>query len=66
MQPYQERIVNERDELGIRIDKLQKFQVTQAYIDLNHVDRNLLQQQKMAMIEYHDILNQRINRFTKD
>lgn len=65
MEPYQHRVIRERDELHKKVDKLTLFKDSEAFENLEAVDRNLLQEQWMAMIDYLDILNLRIERFNR-
>ena len=63
MIPYQIRVNQELIDLEDKINKLSLFQNNAAYNQLDKVDQNLLQEQKMAMIDYADILKLRIARF---
>lgn len=63
MTTYQDRVKNELFYLEEKIDNLTLFQRTVTYSHLDKVDQNLLQEQKMAMIDYADILKLRIARF---
>lgn len=63
MIPYQIRVNQELIDLEDKINKLALFQNNAAYNQLEKVDQNLLQEQKMAMIDYADILKLRIARF---
>lgn len=60
---YQIRVKQELIDLEDKINKLSLFQNNTAYNKLDKVDQNLLQEQKMAMIDYADILKLRIARF---
>ena len=63
MLPYQERIVNESNELSDKISKLSTFLKTPMFTDLPREEKVLLKQQHMLMLDYRTILIQRINRF---
>ena len=63
MNTYQQRVYDELDALQSKIDALATFQDGDLYLTLERVDKNLLQEQKMAMIDYADILRLRIKRF---
>ncbi len=63
MNTYQDRVKTELSDLQEKIIKLTEFQKTSACLNLELVDQNLLQEQKMAMIDYADILKLRIARF---
>jgi len=60
---YQQRVKDELKELTTKIEALAAFQDGSIYLTLERVDKNLLQEQKMAMIDYADILKLRIERF---
>ena len=60
---YQIRVTEELLDLKDKINKLSLFQNSTDYTQLDKVDQNLLQEQKMAMIDYADILKLRIARF---
>lgn len=64
MQPYQERVVVEHQELCEKIDKLTQF-VTSSdmFKSLDETDRTLLWHQLELMILYRNTLIKRINRF---
>lgn len=63
MQPYQQRVVDERAELEDKISKLAAFRKTDLHKSLDAVDRELLKQQFRAMMRYSNILGERIVRF---
>lgn len=61
--PHQQRVVQEKAELIDKITKLHAFFKTSAFEDLEQEDQNLLNEQSQIMMNYADILFQRINRF---
>ena len=61
MEPWQERVVAERNELSDKCDKLLKFLNTA--ISVNEEDLFLLILQYDTMAHYLKILNKRISRF---
>ena len=63
MTTYQQRVYDELDALQSKIEALASFQDGALYLTLERVDKNLLQEQKMAMNDYADILRLRIKRF---
>ena len=63
MNTYQDRVKAELFDLQEKITKLTEFQKTSICQNLELVDQNLLQEQKMAMIDYADILKLRLARF---
>ena len=60
---WQQRVIEERDQLQERLTKLQAFVVTPAFKSLPWVERSRLISQKAAMTEYLDILGERIEAF---
>lgn len=66
MQPHQERVVAESNELRERLTKLTAFIISnETFEKLNETDQSLLRQQRDIMGEYLDVLGQRVARFTK-
>lgn len=63
MQPHQQRVIAEKAELDVRIEKLAAFRLTEAYKALAAADRELLKQQYRAMQRYSNVLGERIARF---
>lgn len=63
MEPYQDRMIAERNELKTRLDRLYRFQATPEYLQLEPEDRDLLVNQSVAMNHYLIILDKRIARF---
>ncbi len=63
MDNWKRRVIRERQTLYKKFDKLSAFKDTKFFQELEAVDRNLLQEQWMAMKDYLDILDLRIDRF---
>lgn len=63
MQPHQERVVAESNELRDRLHKLTAFIGGQIFKTLDPMDQNLLVKQQTHMADYLEILRQRIARF---
>lgn len=63
MQPYQERVITERDELLEKISKLGTFFDSQVFLILSTRERYLLYRQNFYMKQYARILNERISAF---
>lgn len=62
--PYQQRVVQERDELNVKINALDKFiNHTDAYHELGIAEQQRLISQLEVMHRYSSILTQRINAF---
>jgi hypothetical protein len=66
MQPHQQRVVDEKNELGEKLDKLKAFIETNPIFKTLHVaERGRLNRQFDAMAEYSRILSQRIAAFSE-
>lgn len=64
MQPHEERVVIEKQELDEKLAKLAVFsQGNSIYKELPNEDRELLESQYLVMEQYSKILGQRIARF---
>ncbi|URQ08933.1 hypothetical protein BRM13314_00004 [Salmonella phage BRM 13314] len=63
LQPHQQRVVDELDELQKKIHNLTVFTTTTKFQDLESLDRHLLVTQLDAMRTYSNILMMRIDRF---
>lgn len=64
MEPHQQRVLDERNELNGRLSKLRVFITTSPTFDaLPNDDKMLLKRQSETMGTYYDILNMRIERF---
>lgn len=64
MSPYQKRVIDEKNDLDDKLEKLEQFIETNAgFQDLAIFDQELLNLQCTHMQEYSQILGQRINRF---
>ena len=66
MQPHQERVVTERDELNEKRIKLISFIETATFDGLNGAEKDRLRRQAAIMTEYYTVLGERINSFTDD
>jgi uncharacterized protein len=63
MQPHQERVVIERDELSERLSKLNVFISSAIFNGLSEAERIRLAKQAVVMKDYFDILSERIQAF---
>lgn len=66
MEPYQQRVVDERKELEDRIVKLEKFINDKRFNELSYAHQRLLSKQKLIMCDYSDILDARIQLFNEE
>ena len=67
LQPHQQRVVAELDQLRERLQKLGKFITDNpsVFLALPLEEQDLLHQQNAAMTAYHDILVQRVAGFAR-
>lgn len=61
MEDYQSRVVDEGSELNLKIQALERFRKTPAFLALDETHRRLLNRQLNCMREYSEILTQRLN-----
>lgn len=66
MQEWQQRVVDELTELVDKIIKLDSFIESEAYKKLDVQNQILIDRQKFSMLDYYDILDQRIALFNFD
>lgn len=63
LEPYQERLLEEKKELDIKLDKLTNFLKSEMFKKISPIDAILLENQRTIMVEYSAILAQRIALF---
>lgn len=63
MEDWQQRVVEERDELRSKLSRLRGMISGPLYAKLDDMDQLLLCRQERAMTAYQDILSERIARF---
>lgn len=63
MQPHEQRVVVERDELIDKLSRLDAFIAGPNFESLPYEDRKLLTIQRSSMTAYCECLNTRIGRF---
>ena len=63
MQPHQQRVVDEKNELIEKIIKLKGFLLSQMFQKLSTNEQNLLKIQYATMVQYSEILEMRIETF---
>jgi electron transfer flavoprotein alpha/beta subunit len=64
MQPYQQRVVEEAEQLDERIDKLFAFTAGPQFRQVPEDERNRMLRQLRAMGAYSAVLHERIEAFT--
>jgi hypothetical protein len=63
LQPHQQRVVSERDELSDRLGKLLAFFQTPTFVGLPEAERSRLRNQARFMDGYAAVLEERIAAF---
>lgn len=63
MEAFQQRVVEERTELGEKLEKLNSFIGGSIYSKLSSYDQILLAKQMGIMEDYYDVLSKRIAAF---
>ena len=58
---FKMRLIDERNELDIKIKKLYEFLYTQVFYDLDSAQKTLLREQYKIMRQYLNILNCRLD-----
>lgn len=67
MKGFEKRLVDEKNALNQKIVKLKTFIADKEIFDTYDIfDQVLLQQQMLAMCEYHTVLKQRIGRLNAE
>jgi hypothetical protein len=63
MEPWQERVVEEKKALDEKLEKLDAFILSKAFDSVDHFEKRRLHQQQFVMSEYSRILDERIANF---
>ena len=63
LEPYQQRVVEEREALDVKIEALKKFFGTDTFLKITANKQVLFRKQLAAMTEYSMILGARISDF---
>jgi len=63
MEDYKKRVLEERDELKKKVDKLNTFVNGEEFVEIGDSEQLWLGQQYLVMVSYLDILNIRITAF---
>lgn len=64
MQPHEERVVAERDDLKRKLERLEAFLHSPRINDIDQQEAHRLRRQAEVMSEYLGILNSRIEHFS--
>ena len=62
---FQKRVIEEKNELDIKIEKLSGFIKGETFKTLNIIDSTLLELQYLSMVQYSQILTKRIALFVQ-
>ena len=65
MKPHEQRVVEEKKELDIKLDKLTEFMKGDIYSTVSAYERSRLYRQYSIMREYSAVLAERIVHFSK-
>lgn len=63
MQPYQQRVADEKDELDEKLHALENFIDSPKFLELDRGERQRLTRQATLMAQYSDVLGERIDAF---
>lgn len=64
LKPYQQRVVDEKKELDVKRDKLTEFFKGKTFANLDSSEKSRLSFQASIMLQYSNILADRIAAFT--
>lgn len=62
-EPWQQRVMDEKEELDIKIQKLKEFRESEVFVALDRYERDLLKCQQLHMEIYALILENRVKHF---
>ena len=63
MEDYQLRVISEKEELDEKLNKLNKFFLTDLFLSMSEDEKNLMFDQAFHMDSYSNILQQRVDAF---
>jgi len=63
--PHEQRVIDELQDLTTKMGALHAFTSTVIFDNLDPTDRILLLKQYKHMYGYHEVLQQRVDRFTR-
>ena len=63
MEDYQKRVIAEQKELDSKIVKLDAFVSSYQYSVLTKPERDMMRRQRVAMVNYSNVLGERIRLF---
>jgi hypothetical protein len=65
LQPHQERVLAERDQLSERLEKLLAFFNSEIFSQVDWLEQSRMKRQAIHMERYLNVLNERIQAFNK-
>ena len=65
LQPYQQRVIEELNELWDRLVKLEMFLDSPEFVRVSDAEQSLLREQATHMINYHRTLLKRVDAWAK-
>lgn len=65
MKDYQQRVVDEKEELDGRLSRLEDFLTTSLFAKLDGAEKDRMQRQAAIMRAYSALLRERIDAFTE-
>jgi hypothetical protein len=63
MEPWQERLINEKAELDLKLERLTEFGRSPQFQALDEEEQMLINRQHSLMEDYSEVLSKRIKRF---
>ena len=66
LRPHQQRVVNEKNELDFKREALDEFMGGELFCTLSEDEQIRMIKQSNAMMEYSEILGERVKAFTAD
>ena len=63
MEPYQQRVIDEQEELKVKLSALGDFVQSEMFQGLPEIERDALNSQRVFMAGYSGVLSRRISRF---
>lgn len=63
MEEYKERVVDEKHELDVKLEKLRLFFSTSIFNNIDSDEQDRLNRQEVMMTQYSKILGERIENF---
>lgn len=65
MTDFQLRVLSEKQELDVKLVKLNNFIVSESFLSLSEINKELLKKQANIMLQYSNVLFERITEFSR-